>query len=184
MNDPGRDSNHDKESIMTSHTPFHSDAIKIGSTTELGRQGSAVAIGWAWTTVRGGGFGAGGYVAYIEGIGGRYGLEREFLVPDRDLSQSGRSGTITWELPTEGVIEVARFSVGSRGVQRGPLYVEIHDGRHRRITRSQISDALTRQATGYADILDVEPVEECEPADHLDRPAAEDSPTVVQATTA
>jgi len=75
--------------------------------------------------VRGGGLGADAWVARIIGPDIRYSLEREFVHAERDLSGSGRSGTITWELNNrDGVYEYRSLCISSTRTASGFFLVE------------------------------------------------------------
>lgn len=83
----------------------------------------------ARTAIRGGGIGARAYVAKLSApsADSRYEFEREFMDADRsDVSRSGRSGGITWELDGEGIYEFARFAASSRYPVSG--YVRVLPG--------------------------------------------------------
>lgn len=76
--------------------------------------GTFISAQRAQTRVRGGGFGANAWLARITGTDPRYTFRRAFLQPDRSgLSGSGRSGAITWEVPSPGLYEWRAFCVGS-----------------------------------------------------------------------
>lgn len=61
--------------------------------------------------IRGGGFGRGAWIARILGPDPKFGLKREFLKSNSNLSGSGKSGTIDFPIYEPGFYEV-------RGVQR------------------------------------------------------------------
>jgi hypothetical protein len=44
------------------------------------------------------------WLARLTGVGGKFGVEREFQVGRKDLSRSGKTGTITYTL-TDGIYE-------------------------------------------------------------------------------
>lgn len=64
--------------------------------------------------VRGGGFGAGAWLAQIIATDPKFGFAREFIRKNTsDLSGSGKSGTISWEIENSGIYEWRGFCVGS-----------------------------------------------------------------------
>lgn len=68
----------------------------------------------AVTEIRGGGYGAGAWVARITGSHPRYHLERDFLARDwSHASRSRRSGLLQFPLVGPGVYEYREFCVGS-----------------------------------------------------------------------
>jgi hypothetical protein len=75
--------------------------------------------------VRGGGLGANAWVARITGPHTQFGVQREFIDADRDLSSSGRSGTITWCLDNlDGVYEYRSVCITSRYTASGFFLIE------------------------------------------------------------
>jgi len=75
--------------------------------------------------VRGGGLGTDAWVARITGPHAKFGVEREFIKAERDLSGSGRSGMITWDLENQdGVYEYRGLCVSSRHVASGFFIIE------------------------------------------------------------
>jgi len=74
--------------------------------------------------VRGGGLGANAWVARITGPNDRYGVEREFVDANRDLSQSGKSGNITWEIDQDGVYEYRELCISSTRTTSGFFLIE------------------------------------------------------------
>jgi hypothetical protein len=75
--------------------------------------------------VRGGGLGSDAWVARITGPHATFGFEREFVDADRDLSRSGRSGTITWALDNkDGVYEYRSVCTTSRYTASGFFLIE------------------------------------------------------------
>jgi len=75
--------------------------------------------------VRGGGLGSDAWVARITGPHEKFGFEREFVDADRDLSHSGRSGTITWYLDgQDGVYEYRSVCTTSRRTRSGFFLIE------------------------------------------------------------
>ena len=75
--------------------------------------------------VRGGGLGTDAWVARITGPSEKFGMEREFVHADRDLSHSGRSGHITWHLEgQDGVYEYRNVCIASRHTTSGFFLIE------------------------------------------------------------
>jgi hypothetical protein len=75
--------------------------------------------------VRGGGLGSDAWVARITGPHEKFGFEREFVEADRDLSHSGKSGMITWDLDNrEGVYEYRSLCTTSRYTRSGFFLIE------------------------------------------------------------
>lgn len=73
-----------------------------------------IALNDTYTDVRGGGYGGNAWIAHITGLDSKYGLARKFCERDRsNLSGSGRSGTIKFDVTEPGVYEFRNFCVGS-----------------------------------------------------------------------
>lgn len=70
--------------------------------------------------VRGGGCGTSAWVARITGTDERFGLAREFVRKQKDLSRSGRSGSIHFELEA-GVYEYRNVQHASEHASIGKL---------------------------------------------------------------
>jgi len=64
--------------------------------------------------VRGGGIGTTAWLAKIVGTDPSYGIDREFVDAERDLSRSGRSGSISWTLDGDGIYEYRDWAESSR----------------------------------------------------------------------
>lgn len=133
-------------------TAFHTDTITIGGTLADGSQCSGVEPGRAWNTVSDGCDTIIVEVARIVAVGGRSGLERDFIPSRGCSSRPELSLSIIWPLPEEGVFEVTKLSTSHAWVRTAPVYVEAHAGQHRVVSREEVEDALVRQATGYADL--------------------------------
>ena len=68
----------------------------------------------AGVQVRGGGIGTTAWLAKIVGTDPSYGIDREFVDAERDLSRSGRSGSISWTLDGDGIYEYRDWAESSR----------------------------------------------------------------------
>lgn len=70
----------------------------------------------AQTRVRGGGQAGGrAWLAKIRGTDSEYGLARTFLKKEPNTSKSGKSGTIAWTIPGDGIYEYRNFASSSTG---------------------------------------------------------------------
>ena len=77
------------------------------------------------------------WLARITGVGGKYGLDRDFVrAVERDTSRSGRTGTTTY-LVTDGVYEA---NEGRRKLGRS--YWIVRDGAARKVSRDEAVAAL------------------------------------------
>lgn len=74
----------------------------------------------AQTRVRGGGQAGGrAWLAKIKGTDSEYGLARTFLKKEPNTSKSGKSGTIAWTIPGDGIYEYRNFASSSTGNAEG-----------------------------------------------------------------
>ncbi len=73
------------------------------------------------STVRGGGSGSSAWAARITGVGGAYGLQREWCYKQKNLSRSGRSGTIEFEISQPGIYEYGKVQHHSGRASIGDL---------------------------------------------------------------
>lgn len=78
----------------------------------------------AWNRVRGRGLGGSAWVAKITGTHPKFNFERAFIDARKDLSRSGLSGTMDWNLDGDGVYEYRGFAASSNSVASGFVRVE------------------------------------------------------------
>lgn len=71
--------------------------------------------------IRGGGIGAGAWIAQITDVDMRWGLKREFVDDDQGPSygKSQRSGERSWTLEHDGIYEVRNFCTASKSSEDG-----------------------------------------------------------------
>lgn len=119
--------------------------------------GSHIHPDTAWTTVRNGGDGAGGWLARVTGTHPKFRLAREFLDAHRNLSRSGRSGTVSWDITDPGLYSYGRFCGGR--AETGGLFVT--DG-------TEVAEVTAATAARIAGALDLDDCEELELVDLFD----------------
>lgn len=124
----------------------------VAGVLELG-DGTWISPEMATTRVRGGGFGSGAWLALIGGTHPVHGLARRFITADKSgMSGSGRSGSVTWDLPGAGLYEWRDFCVGSTaGNWRSSGYAVISDTAVREVTKAEAA-ALARQLDGVTKV--------------------------------
>ena len=105
------------------------------TTLEIG-DGTWISRDEARTRVRGGGAAGGrAWLARITGTSPEFGLSRDFLDADRsELSGSGASGALSWEIELPGLYEFRGFAVSTRD-QRSGFVVLLRDGTIREVSR-------------------------------------------------
>ena len=108
---------------------------------EFGK-GSKIAINDTICTVRGGGLGNKSWIAKITGTHPQYGLNREFCKKDRsDLSRSGKSGTVRFEVTEPGIYEYRNFTISSRYTEDG--FVRLNaDGSYDDLEREEVLEIV------------------------------------------
>lgn len=109
--------------------------VELSSTARIGPDTATM-------EVRGGGLGASAWIALITAVGGRFGLEREFVDRDKALSGSGKSGHISWDLPYSGVYEYRDLCVSTKDTESGFVHVDQENRTVRAISRRDIDDLV------------------------------------------
>lgn len=96
--------------------------------------------------VRGGGVGGSAWVAKIVGPNDKYGFERQFVRKTKNLSGSGRSGTIQFELAEPGIYEYRDVQHPAGVASIGSLdsgFIELlSDGTTRELSRDEAKAAI------------------------------------------
>lgn len=101
---------------------------------------TTITLGKTYTDVRGGGYGASAWIAQITGTDPKFGLKREFCQKSKNLSGSGRSGTISFDVTKPGVYEFRGFCVGSTARNwEWSGYIELRaDAEPRELSKSDV----------------------------------------------
>lgn len=113
------------------------DVLQLGD-------GTFITATEAATRVRGGGLGGDAWLAQITGTDPKWRVARDFCKKNTDeLSGSGKSGVITFEVPGPGLYQYKGFCVSSTKVRSG--YVEItDDGQVREVKPALAADMAER----------------------------------------
>lgn len=99
--------------------------------------------------IRGGGSGGRAWVARIVGPHPTYKLEREFVEAGGQVSRSGRSGTLRWDLKDEGIYELRGVQYESDRASIGTLdsgFIRIDAQGVTRITKDEAVAAAAAMA--------------------------------------
>ena len=94
----------------------------------------------AATRVRGGGLGAGAWLAQITGTDPKWRVARDFCARNEDgVSASRKSGVITWEVPGPGLYQYKGFCVSSTRERSGYVLIT-DDGQVRQVLPALAAD--------------------------------------------
>lgn len=95
--------------------------------------------------VRGGGYGGSAWIAKITGPDPKYGLARDFVQSERNVSRSGKSGTVRFSIYEPGIYEVRSVQLPAGQATIGQLwngFIEVNpDGSYKNVSKPVFQEA-------------------------------------------